>query len=187
MIGGGPSLRRFDWQSLKDRPCVAINEAGHEAPWAKILYFNDYSWYAANNDLVHRFAGITATYDENLSARTDVKVHHTGGEGFDTAWPGIRHGNNSGYAAINVAWHFGARKLALLGYDMGPDIADKDRPNYHTRYKRRQFKDWKFRNWIRIFKALEYEEYGMEIVNCSMLSRLECFPKVSIDEVLDWK
>ena len=41
--------------------------------------------------------------------------------GLESARDTLAHGNNSGYAAINLAVHLGAARIVLLGYDMGND------------------------------------------------------------------
>ena len=181
LIGGGPSLRGFDWEKLADRRCIAINAAGYSVPWADVLFFTDWRFYEAHRRLVDGFSGITVTDDRNTEASVDVLVQHTGSDDLDTEWPGIRHGDNSGYAAINLAWHFGARRLALLGYDMCSS-AD-GRMNFHGHYARHG-NPAKVKSWVPHFERLDPDRYGLEIVNCSPESALTCFPKRSVDEVL---
>ncbi len=85
----------------------------------------------------------------------------------------IHQGNNSGYQAINLAYHFGAKRIILLGYDMtgqgnhwfgkheGPGLSR------NTNYE----------SYVQHFETIKPESYGIEIVNCSRITALNCFPK----------
>ena len=41
IIGGGPSLKGFDFARLKDKTCVAVNLSFRYVPWAKLVVFLD--------------------------------------------------------------------------------------------------------------------------------------------------
>lgn len=88
----------------------------------------------------------------------------------------IHQGANSGYQAINLAIHFGARCVLLLGYDMG--FTDKrhwfgDHPgalNVPSPYQK----------FIHAFNKMHPEKYGLQIINCSRKTALKCFPQAEI-------
>lgn len=86
--------------------------------------------------------------------------------------------HNSGYAAFNLAYHMEAKKVLLLGVD-----AD----NYNCPVNS---KGWK----ISISKipflfetALpQIKKRGIEVVNGSPNSKINCFPKMAVEEGLKW-
>src|SRR6185369_15005299 len=61
IVGGGPSLKSFDFDLLRGRHVLAINAAGYDVPWADLLYFQDYHWMQQNLPLIRNWAGTVAS------------------------------------------------------------------------------------------------------------------------------
>ena len=90
--------------------------------------------------------------------------------------------HNSGGAAINAAVHLGASRVLLLGYDMGIDERG-----------RRHFFDTEATCVTSAFQTFRkriatmvdpLKAAGVEVVNCSRRSALECFPCQPLREAL---
>lgn len=100
-----------------------INETWRLAPWADMLYACDHRWWKLRGPAPEEFAG------------ERVQGHIGNREGL---WPGTWHGGvkagcndilihgphiggggNSGFQAVNLAVRMGARRIVLLGFDMG--------------------------------------------------------------------
>ena len=181
-LGGGPSLTQEDVDRCRGRArVIAINDAYKLAPWADVLYACDGAWW---------------TWHQGASSFQGLKV---AGEASAGRWPGVRlltikglhglehdssklcGGNLSGYQAINLAVHFGAAKILLLGYDMqltnGRTHWFGDHPNRVTT---------PYRDFIDAFDSLvePLATLGVEIVNCTTRTALTCFPCRPLDEVL---
>ena len=45
-------------------------------------------------------------------------IENTGSDGLEPRPTGVRTGGSDGYQAINLAFHFGVKRIVLLGYDM---------------------------------------------------------------------
>jgi hypothetical protein len=193
VIGGGPSLTAEDVAACRGRVrVVAVNDAYRLAPWADVLYACDPEWWGWHRE---RLAGaIDRRYSLDGLRWKDPKIEAmraelgvtllglTGVAGFELDPRAVRTGKNSGYQAINVAYHFGIRRVILLGFDCGPK-GDRehwfgDHPN-RSRGLYGQFADH-FRKLAGLAPAL-----GLEIVNASRESALDCFPRVSIEEALE--
>ena len=92
-----------------------------------------------------------------------------------TPWT-IAHGYNSGYQAINLAYHLGANRVALLGFDLcgthwhGSHDSPLSDPSSRD-----------FARWRDAFERMD--ALGMDIVNCSG-GELGCFPRMSIEDAL---
>jgi hypothetical protein len=94
-------------------------------------------------------------------------------------------GGNSGFQALNLAVQFGARKVVLVGFDM------TDRGGVHW-YGRNRWSgannpdQSNFRRWIAAFEkaAPVLAGIGVEVINASRDSALNCFPKMSLEEAL---
>lgn len=96
----------------------------------------------------------------------------------------IHEGGNSGYQAINLAFHAGVRRIVLLGYDMqrtgGRSHWFGDHPgrlNVASPYER----------WVRDFASIaaDLEAEGVEVINASRETALECFRRAPIETVGD--
>lgn len=95
----------------------------------------------------------------------------------------MHFGDNGGYQAINLAYLWGARRILLLGYDMqltgGMRHWFGDHPpplNSGSDYS----------NWIRKFRRLaaDLEAEGVQVINCSRETALDCWPRMEIERAL---
>jgi hypothetical protein len=183
-VGGGPSLTAEDVDYVRDKAdaVIAINVAWRLAPWATALYAADAPWWR-KNDGVPGFAGLKYTLDRHAGMFPGVTVlRNTGLQGLDLDPTGLRSGSNSGYQAINLAVHFGAARILLLGYDMrrGPSGAR----NFHTEHSPQQAQP--FARWIRRLEELPpiVSSLGIQIINCSRQTAVTCFPRQALREAL---
>lgn len=87
-------------------------------------------------------------------------------------------GYDSGTSAINLAYHFGARTIVLLGYDMtGGHFCKHPLQNPPSSH---------FREHVRPLKALNEDarRKGVRIVNCSPTSAVTAFEKQTLEAFL---
>lgn len=111
-----------------------------------------------------------------------------GGQGLGTDPAGhIHFGGNSGYQAINVAYLMGFRLLILVGFDMR--VQGKlthffgDHPGKLQRNSSYSSFIPQFRE---IKKGIDGGAYdGLRILNSSLDSALDAFPKVSLQSAID--
>lgn len=91
-------------------------------------------------------------------------------------------GRNSGYQAVNLAVLAGARRVALLAYDMrfqgGKAHWFGDHPIKNV--------EAEFAAYARRFRTMvpQLRELGVQIFNCSPISLIDAFPKATIEEAL---
>ena len=86
------------------------------------MFFGDCRWYNWHRKLLREFAGVKVTACENFSdnKHNELKVmrRKNSPKGI-TLDPGVIGWNlSSGAAAINLAVHFGAKSIVLMGFDM---------------------------------------------------------------------
>lgn len=183
ILGGGSSLKGFDAARLRGRLVIAINDAGlYLFPDAEILYFADglARWAGWNRDKIGLFRGreiVTRSTVSMLGGRIVRRVRQD--DGADLARePDAVAGFCSGANALNIAFHLGARRIYLLGYDMGGG-------HWHDHHKtpaRDVYATHMIPAINRMAGALD--RAGVQVFNCSRVSRLACFPFADIDEVL---
>ena len=93
----------------------------------------------------------------------------------------VHSGGNSGYQAINLAYHLGATRIILLGFDMfchgGRSHWFGDHPASFPNSKGNPAR------FIADFRTIKPEDYGIEIINCSRVTALDAFPVMALEEL----
>jgi len=125
-VASGPTLTLGELLQIRGVfPVVAVNDAIRWIPWAEVLYSSDRPWwrfYGGVPDFRGQKVGVGWKIGDAspIPGADDVHVlTHTGTTGLETNPTGLRTGGHSGYAAINLAVHLGARQIVLLGYSGG--------------------------------------------------------------------
>lgn len=195
-IGGGPSLTQDQVDKVHGLRVIAINDAYKLAPWADILYACDAKWWKAhiNSRMMERFTGYKlqhyyASRVSNMSVTPPVEgidaILSSGGAGFDPEPNRIKHGGNSGYQALHVAMHLGAKHIILLGYDMHRDGGVGHWFGEHPFAGHADAQ--RYVVWAQEFPALAdaAKERGQNIYNCTPGSKLTCFDNWDLVELLE--
>ncbi len=117
--------------SLRYQNVIAINQSRRLAPWAPVLYFGDCNWYEQNKATLHRFSGLKVTLCAKCRDLPDIlALRCRSNKGLDEN-PAWLASINSGYAAVNLAYHFGVKQIVLIAFDMHA----KRGANWHRDYK----------------------------------------------------
>lgn len=189
ILGGGSSLTAEDVNFCRGKArVIAIKEAHQLAPWADVLYAADAKWWRHFQG-APRFAGLKYAIEQDpgqpptdWSQWPDVQVlRNTGTEGLETDPSGLRTGYNSGYQAVNLAYHLaGPGRYVLLGFDMwtGPSGEQNwfgDSP-LHSKSP--------YPIFLHAFQTLEQplKAAGVAVVNASRFTVMNSFPRVALDE-----
>jgi hypothetical protein len=184
-LASGPSLTPADVDYCRGKArVIAIKDALRLAPWADVLYGSGGDtgrWWALNGPTLPRFPRLRYTLDPK-AAKYAIVLENTGVTGIERNPTGLRTGKHSGYQAINLAVHLGARKVVLLGYDLQPN-AGRDHWFGPHPYSTAPIPYWALRE---LFPSLlgPLAELGVELVNASRDTALTCVPRVSLQEAL---
>lgn len=178
LVGGGPSLNECPIRLGLSYPQVhylAINDAYRLIPESKLFYACDYRWWEWNYEAMHSLPGIKLTIDPAAAQRWSDLYCYTGLDGVGLCkLPNTVHtGKNSGYQALNVAYHCGAKRIILLGYDL-----QKTNQQTHWFLNHQGTAKAQYSKWISLFEPLAKDllEAGIEVVNCSPRTALTVFP-----------
>jgi hypothetical protein len=183
-IGSGPSLTQADVDYCRDRArVIAIKDAIQLAPWADVLYAagfdNSYWWQRVGPTL--DFAGLRYTVDPE--SRAWASVLRMGSDDLPLAKSpdSLALGKHSGYQAINLAVHLGAKRIVLLGYDMRPATGKDHFFGAHPHGRSPNFE--LFLKWFpAIVEPLEMLD--IQVVNASRDTALTIFPTLPIEAAL---
>jgi hypothetical protein len=182
-IASGPSLTidQVDYCRQRAR-VIAINDCYKLAPWADAFFASDSRWWDKYHaDLATVSQGGQMWTMQELAAKThNIKLAPAQFEKGLSEKPGyINHGTHSGFQAINLAHQFGASKIVLIGFDC----------KYAGDGKRHWFgshpKGWGDANhiqrWIESYRTIKT---SVPIINASLDSAVDAFPKMSLREAL---
>ena len=194
IIGGGPSLRGFDFERLRGHGrIIAINRAFEFIPFADIHFFRDYRYYDGPFGI--KANGKWNTYNGrhvflNVSNYTPpagvINIYAQKGPAWSKSISeGLRQGNNSGTGAINLAYVLGANPIYLLGFDgKGANGAT----HFHDGYGK-QTSDKVFEGFADDFSEIAplIKEAGARVINLynpENKTAFKAFPLKPIDEVI---
>lgn len=130
------------------------------------------------------FSGISHTINDleqpnrNPNPKYDLVRHNSKhGKGLSKEYVhyGLSNGGNSGFQAVNLAYQMGANTILLLGFDMFGT-------HYFGAHPDQLLVGSPFPDFIKSFESITED---VEIINCSRQTALNCFPRMSINKVLN--
>lgn len=183
LLGDGPSLTQGDVDFVRNKARVmAMNHNLTMAPWADAL------WSYHTRGLIDKTLPEVPSFNGFVMSAEPVPapwpiVRMSGTEGLDLDPSGIRHGNGSGYSAMNVAYHLGARTIILLGYDCCDSADGKfchSKPA--SSLDRRAYN---YGLWIERFKSIAapLAAAGVEVLNATRRTALDMFVRIRLEDV----
>lgn len=206
ILAGGPSLES-QWKNglphkiktARDSGVrvIGVNNALH-LDWGLIdvIWFGDSRWLFWHFEKVKAFPGVKASCCVKFAGKLKwLKVMaRDKPQGIETKEGYVSWNRSSGSSAVNLAYHLGAKKIILFGFDMkASKTEDGIKTNWlpHPRQKVNKKKQEagytpypRFSEpWVKIMK--DAKELGIEILNASPGSALKEKP-YNVPEV-DWK
>ena len=179
IVGGGPSLRGFDFSRLRGRRVFAVNAAGYDVPWAELLVFDGHGFYRDHSGLINGWAGNVVTRAPASRLIKGDRVQFVGvSERPDFGHGLVKSGPSTGHLAVGLAVQRMAQSVVLLGFDCTNDSAG--RSHYHDRYGgdgSRFIATWS--GWNAAARRA-----GVDIVNASHMTALTEFRVAHIDSIL---
>jgi hypothetical protein len=170
VLASGPSLTLEDIQLIQGKGKVIVTNTTFKiAPWADYIFFHDKSWYGVYKEELKTFEGkkytIATIEDKGIEK---VKVRAFG---------------NSGAGAISIGIHLGFKKIVLLGMDAD---YDKGKTHWHGDHPRKLGNARSYKKWPeQMGKVAEIAKASkVEVLNASRKTKLTCFPRVKLEDVL---
>jgi len=205
ILGGGPSLRGFDYRLLKGEFTIGTNKTfmvfDPTINYSMDLRF--YDWLRADNNDNSYDKGVMRTrwaeykgikvfpkpvrsfvFSDDISPINRIKERTIS---FDLQ-KGIYLGNNSGFGAMMLAVALGANPIYLLGMDMK---VSGDKTHWHSGYATQPANKLAIRlsKQCKMFAkfASDLERNGIKVVNLGPDSAMDCFPKDTLENVIRTK
>jgi hypothetical protein len=167
---------------------IAVNESYKLAPWAEVLYACEFAWWNLHKGL-DEFAGLKVAFDaiacNHYPALKRVYIENKAGDEMLFDRPGyIGAGGNSGFQATNLAAQFGAAGIILIGIDCNLEHGE----HWHGRhpYHMNNPAPSNVKRWRGAFDGAggKLQALGVDVVNCSPISALKNYPKMTVGEAL---
>ncbi len=195
IIAGGMGVHEVDFSKLKDKDIIVINKTVLDFPNAKYLVTMDYSMLQKLARQGANIENITATkvfianfvpsymkekdgyivdtrfnliYDLSLFDMI-IKSRKLDGIGYE--WNDFRHGDNSGFCAVQFAILQGYKKINLIGFDMCVHTATHFHGGYGESKESFQKKVEKYFNTF--LKTIKEDlKPEIQLLSCSSISKL---------------
>jgi hypothetical protein len=161
---------------------------------ADMLYAGDHLWWkgmmlpTAEKPTVREFKGEKWTQDRTAYEKFNhvlkmnwIKARNTPGLGTAND---IHMNGNSGFAAINLAYLLGSRRIVLVGFDM--KLGPKGEKHHHKDHPVPMVQGQTFDQWIRYGAVLakDLERHGCDVANCTTDTALTCFRRSTLEKEL---
>jgi hypothetical protein len=154
VVGGGPSLKGFDFKRLSDKTTIAINQAVRVVPSPNYFITMDSIFSDTNKAFLSKLKETEKVYVANIFnpclerknrgirdlryGDLDLEVYDRvisspRESGLSLEWSGFRNGRNSGTCALQLAVLLGFRRIHLLGIDLA---CGKEETHFHNAYNK---------------------------------------------------
>jgi len=164
--------------------------------WIDVLFFGDGSWYLAHRKRIAKWPGLKVTCTPKFANREQNKMegvkylakNRKRTKGISDNPSRVSWNGNSGAAAISLAVHFGVERIFLLGFDMMALKHTHWHGSHNKTYtKKGRGKKQPYDRHLRGFPqiAKDAKKKGIEILNVSPLSKIDSFPKITLQEALN--
>jgi hypothetical protein len=140
IIGGGPSLKGFDWTALQGRKVLGCNASFYiGVNIVPVMVFGDGLFLNQHRDGLDSYAkdgGIVISNSRLVNKVDRINpphyLKHMEKVNKGLVKNGLGWNNSTGACAINLALLFGANPIYLLGYDM--QLSPEGEKNFHNAY-----------------------------------------------------
>ena len=199
-IGTGPSVTQQQVDTARDKgfELYVCNNAYQLAPDAKLLYGCNLAWW---EHYFHEVRDLPCEkWTTNIEAAARYELNWIAEEfmwGLSEDPDVISHGHGSGFSLVSMAHRARPDRIVLLGYDL------RYAPDYDGRARnigsgpRHFFGEYPpaMRHWpsvqvqrgvhielVELYRAVK-EQGLIEIINCTPDSAIDCFERISIEDV----
>lgn len=199
IVGSGPSAKDVDFSKLKQAGyCIAVNDVGRDFTNADAWFTLD-PW-GLDQQLSKSFRGIPyAAVPEAFGTKSAISLDHRVRptkkfnyllrvpQNFDISsirrhaeWglnedPRCINSGNSGFGALNLAFHMRPKLIALVGIDATAGY-------YFNRSK--QTRPLNHLPPLFASATTQLQRENIKVVDCSMRGKLDCFDKVSWENLV---
>jgi len=174
---------------LHDKHVIGVNGAFLLGDWVDVCFFGDKTWYFKNANDLKAYKGLLVGCSEFLQVQgwqnlgiKYLQKDNSKNFGISTDTTKVCWNNNSGSAAISLAYNTGCKRIILLGFDMA--LSQTGKGHWHDQYDGKI--SMPFHKHLAGFEqiALDAKRLGVEIINASPTSLITQFSKMNVKDIL---
>lgn len=191
IIGGGPSLKGFDFNRLHGHDCIAANQAVFDTPSPRYFVTVDQTFLhkikrpiplsTTRVFIVNMATGFLIEQDGRIIdkrmnlvydfSQFDTIIKSLRCDGVGQTIRDFRNGANSGFAALQLALLLGYTRIRLLGIDL---TTSGNITHYHKAYSsiRPGFLEKFHNHFIGAIPEIKRLYPDVELISCSPISKL---------------
>ena len=181
--------------ALHGKHVIGVNIAFMLGNWVDVLVFGDGAFYGVNKQAIDGFRKLKISLNKNASPKmrgvVGLKMVERDNHipfGISTRPNKVSWNKNTGAASINLAYHFGVKRIMLLGFDM--KVSNNGSQHWHGHYKappkQGEKRRYPFRFHLPAFEPIrnDAKRLGLEILNVNDDSDIRELPMVKLEDVL---
>jgi len=188
ILGGGPSLRNFEYARLQNELVVGCNDAYVHGPLVcDFCVFGDFKWWRLHHKNLEKYVkggGVVVTNEQKVvKATVPVWLKCMARQASGLSKTALGWNVNTGAAAINLALILGATRVFLLGFDM--KLGKKGESNWHKNTldkPKPKIYNRMIRGYKVVLNQLPIVFPGTQVINVNDDTALKCFPVVKFDK-----
>lgn len=167
---------------------VGISDCYRICPFVDFFYACDDRWWTHHYQKVMDWDGSKNGYwctEVRTKKKHDNLNLITGrsGKGLSEKQNLIHYGSNSGYQIMNCASLLGIKTMILIGYNM--QIVDKQ-AHFFGDHPQGMSRNNSYHSFASQFKSIDYKKMGVTIINTAQPTKLDAFPKMPLDDAIEW-
>ncbi len=188
IIGGGTSVKEQNLELLRGKNVIVINSSYLSVPWAQYLFFGDARWY---NEQRRKFR-LGKFQGRIVTCSAPVRGPNLLGLARINPPPGLTDDptkvvsqRTSLQGGMGLARHLAVSRIVLLGADM--KRADDGATHHHEPHPwplPSGNSSWDLQMEHLRMIAEPLKERGIEVINTSLISRIDWWPKMTLEEAI---
>lgn len=172
VLASGPSLtqEQIDLCEKSKIKTIAINTTWEKARFCHVIYAGDYGWWKYNSKKIDIDVERYCCWEPASKQFGAVFVPRP-----------IQPSYNSGLNGIHIAYLKKANPILICGFDAS---VEKGIHHHGPHEKTTNPTQKRCNDWVKQARQLKNICEGTEIINCSIESRLDAFPRRPLEEML---
>lgn len=165
---------------------IGISDCYRVCPKVDFYYACDTRWWNVHYEKVKEWGGCENGYwcTEHSTKRKYTDLHcilGKGGNGWSQDPALIHYGSNSGFQILNIAYHLGIKHMVLVGFNMM--VVDK-KAHFFGDHPTGLSRNSSYHSFASQFVNIHPEKYGVTVINATQPTKLDAFPKMSLEDAI---
>jgi len=181
ILASGPSLKSLDLSRLERRIVMGMNRSFLTYPKTHYHCVMDHRLFELYEKELHETRYLFTLQDRPWG----IPMELLGSEGF--SWElekGVYSGYTISYVALQVAVYMGFQEIYFLGLDLKHEGTNTHFFGHDFHSENHETTEFPKMEKMLTYAATSLKDSNVQVFNCSPVSTLTCFPKISFEEAI---